>query len=190
MAKRKGLGKRRWVVYVSRPYEATGFCNGCRSCELACSLQNAGVFNPGRSRIKVLSLGTGIEIPVTCQQCEVPWCQKACPVNAIVQDKKQDIVVVNEKKCIGCERCVGACPFGIMLVDPVTNKAIKCNLCNGEPACVTICPSQVLAAVGAAKVSEVNRRRFAALLHSEDDAVRPSISGEERIRLLPVRERG
>ena len=117
MAKRKGVRKRRRVVYLSRPYEATGFCNDCRSCELACSLQNAGAFNPGRSRIKVVSLATGIEIPVTCQQCEVPWCQKACLVNAIFQDRKQDIVGVDEKKYISCERCVGAFPYGIMLMD-------------------------------------------------------------------------
>jgi anaerobic carbon-monoxide dehydrogenase iron sulfur subunit len=186
---KKNLGKKRRVVYLSRPYEATGFCTGCRSCELACSLQNAGVFNPKRSRIRVASLGTGIDIPVTCQQCEVPWCQEACPVNAIIPDQKQDIVIVDEKKCISCERCVGACPFGIMTLDSVTEKAIKCNLCNGEPACVAICPSRVLAAMEDSEVSEVNRRRFAAALHNEDNAVRPVPSGAERLRLLPVKER-
>ncbi len=32
------------ILYLSRPYEATGFCNGCRSCEMACSLEKEGVF--------------------------------------------------------------------------------------------------------------------------------------------------
>lgn len=184
-----GPGKRR-IVYRSRPYEATGFCNGCRSCEMACSLENEGVFNPRRSRIKVVSLGTGIDIPVTCQQCEDPWCEKACPVGAIGIDKRQQIVVVQEEKCVGCERCVGACPYGIMMLDPVTRKAIKCNLCNGKPACVSVCPSHVLAWVGDTEASETNRRRFAGLLHSLDMATRSTVSGEERVRLLKVQERG
>lgn len=42
MAKRKGVRKRRRVVYLSRPYEATGFCNGCRSCELAVPFKMQG----------------------------------------------------------------------------------------------------------------------------------------------------
>lgn len=30
MAKRKEVRKRRWIIYyMSKPYEATGFCNGC-----------------------------------------------------------------------------------------------------------------------------------------------------------------
>jgi Fe-S-cluster-containing hydrogenase component 2 len=184
-----GRAKKR-VIYRSRPYEATGFCNGCRSCEMACSLENDGVFNPRRSRIQVVSLGTGIDIPITCQQCEDPWCEKACPVGAIVADKKQNIVVVDEEKCVGCERCVGACPFGIIMMDPVTKKAIKCNLCNGKPACVSACPSHVLACVGDTEASEANRRRFAGLLHSLDLSTRSIVSGEERVRLLKAQEKG
>jgi len=189
MSTKINLAIKKRVVYRSRPHEATGLCTGCRSCELACSLANANVFNPQRARIKIVALGAGIDIPVTCQQCEDPWCQKACYVNAIVKDKKLDIFIVDENKCIGCGNCVGACPYGIILLDPITNKAIKCNLCNGKPACVVICPSHVLEFITDNDISKVNRRRFAAILYNEDNALRPVPSGAERIRLLPDRER-
>ncbi len=32
-----------------------GKCTGCLQCELACSYDNEGVFNPSKSRIKVFN---------------------------------------------------------------------------------------------------------------------------------------
>jgi Fe-S-cluster-containing hydrogenase component 2 len=70
------MAKKRRIVYTNRPWEATGICSGCRSCELWCSLHHTGAFNPHRARIRMVELGTGVDIPVTCQQCEDPACQK------------------------------------------------------------------------------------------------------------------
>ena len=30
-----------------------GKCTGCKQCEMACSYENEGVFNPSKSRIRV-----------------------------------------------------------------------------------------------------------------------------------------
>jgi len=178
------VGKRR-VLYTSFPDQADRICSGCETCQLMCSLQKTGAFNPKKSRIKVVSLAVGITIPVTCQQCEDPWCQRACPEKAIAPHKKLNLVVVNEEKCTGCMACVSACPFGIMLYDPENKKAIKCDLCDGNPACVQYCPNKVLTLADALGSAEIFRRRFAALLANEDAAARHNISGADQIKILP-----
>lgn len=173
------MAKKRRIVYTNRPWEATGICSGCHLCELYCSLQHTGAFNPHRARIRVVEVATGVDVPVACQQCTDPACQAACPSNAIVLDEKLGIVVVEEARCTGCEACVGACPFGIMVFDPVTNLAIKCDLCGGEEAaCVAICPSQLLAALEDREAAEYARRRYAALLAMDDELRRPKPAGE------------
>jgi carbon-monoxide dehydrogenase iron sulfur subunit len=35
--------------------------------------------------------------------------------------------------------CVTACIYGGIAIDPQTKKAIKCDLCGGDPACVKAC---------------------------------------------------
>lgn len=125
-------------------------CIGCRSCELACSMENEGVFNPSKSRINVISFTERLyplpyNIPFTCKQCIDALCLKACPVGAIFQEKgKIKTIKINEKDCIGCGKCVSACPFGVMFFDRVKKKAFKCELCNGNPACVRICPVEAI----------------------------------------------
>ncbi len=184
------MAKKRRIVYTNRPWEATGICNGCHLCELYCSLHHTESFNPHRARLRVVEMATGIDVPVTCQQCIDPACQAACPVDAIAYDGKLQIVVVDEDRCTGCEACVGACPYGIVEIDPATGKAIKCDLCGGEePACVAICPSRVLAALDDREVAERNRLRYAALLAMDDELRRPVPGGEEPI-LKKLEKRG
>jgi Fe-S-cluster-containing hydrogenase component 2 len=174
------MAKKKRIIYTNRPWEATGICSGCKLCELYCSLQHYGVFNPHRSRIRIVEVATGIDIPVTCQQCQDPACQAACGFDAILYDEKLKIVVVDEDKCTSCEACVGACPYGVITMDPVTRKAIKCDLCGGDkPACVDICPSSVLESLDDVGVSEYNRRRYAATLAFDDEARRNMPGGED-----------
>jgi len=173
------------VLYLSQPDQADRICSGCETCQLMCSLEHTGAFNPRKSRIRVVTLSVGITIPVTCQQCQDPWCQKACPAGAIVSHKKLAIPVVDEKKCTGCMNCIGACPFGIMAYDPEKKKALKCDLCGGAPACVRHCPSKVLVLAGHRESAEIHRRRFAALLANEDGLARHNLTGAGPIKTLP-----
>ncbi len=176
------MAKKKRIVYTNRPWEATGICSGCKLCELWCSLQHNGAFNPARARIRVVELGTGVDVPVTCQQCTDPACQASCNFEAIVYDDKLKIVLVDDGKCTGCRDCVGACPFGIITIDPQTKKALKCDLCGTEdPVCVAKCPSRVLGALGDLEAGEYNRRRFATLLAAEDETLRYVPGGEEPI---------
>ena len=60
-------------------------CTGCLQCEMACSLENEGIFNTSKSRIKVFTFHEeGKFVPYTCTQCDEAWCMHACPVDAIV----------------------------------------------------------------------------------------------------------
>ncbi len=124
-------------------------CGGCRICEVMCAFAHEGVFNPRRARIKVIRkddvLPYGVLlVPFICQQCYNPACKDACIDNAIVKDDKNSIYVVDSDKCTGCGRCIEACSYKAIRLDPITGKALKCDLCGGDPACVMYCPTKVL----------------------------------------------
>jgi len=125
-----------------------GLCIGCRSCELACALQNDGVMASSRSRISVIGFieGNGYELgynfPTTCKQCKDAPCLSVCPEDAIRRDQKiGDIIVINPDRCTGCRKCVRACPYGAMGFDEEAKAPYKCELCGGYPVCAEVCPS-------------------------------------------------
>ena len=125
-------------------------CTGCLQCEMACSFEADGVFNPSRSRIKVFPLHEeGRFVPYTCTQCADAWCVKACPVDAIVINLETGAKVVLEDVCVGCKVCTIACPFGTINYSQATGKVIKCDLCGGDPECVKACPTEAILYVDA-----------------------------------------
>jgi len=112
-------------------------CTGCRICELICSFTFEKVLNPKKARVRVRRLEPAIDIPIVCRNCEKPPCVDACPTGAMYKSPKTDIVLVDEKKCIGCAACVDACPFGAVFLHPDKGVAVKCTVCG---ACVEYCP--------------------------------------------------
>ena len=121
-------------------------CTGCMQCELACSWVQTGTFQPSRSVIRVNVFDEEASYaPYTCVQCDEAWCMNACPVNAIAVDPATGAKVVLDKVCVGCHLCTIACPFGTVFTLPGTDKASKCNLCGGQPACATACPTEAIA---------------------------------------------
>ncbi len=118
-----------------------GKCTGCKQCEMACSYENEGVFNPSKSRIRVFDFHEDARfVPYTCTQCDEAWCQQACPVNAITTDA-MGVKVVHDNLCVGCKVCTIACPFGTVNYNADSGKVIKCDLCGGDPACAAACPT-------------------------------------------------
>lgn len=127
-------------IIVSNPER----CTGCRVCESVCSLVHTGRCNPAESRIRVLRWeNKGIDVPVTCLQCEDPVCKKVCPVNAISGNVKTGVMETDEDRCIRCNMCVIACPFGGTLIGP-KNEILRCDLCNGDPQCVKFCQTKAI----------------------------------------------
>ncbi|TFG11869.1 4Fe-4S dicluster domain-containing protein [Candidatus Thorarchaeota archaeon] len=134
-------------------------CTGCRNCELACSVEHYRLFNPSRSRIKVIkNENKGIILPMVCLQCEEPLCQEACPTGAIRPNSNGTLYVVPEI-CIGCGSCVTACIYGGISIDPVTKKAAKCDLCEGNPACMKACEYGAIEYVEFSEGGLLNRKR-------------------------------
>lgn len=99
---------------------------------------------------------------VNCLHCNRPACVSACLVGAF-RKLEQGPVVYDAWKCMGCRYCMVACPFGIPMYEYdnlLTPQVRKCTLCaddgnllcdnegnfdhNKVPACVKICPEEVM----------------------------------------------
>jgi len=139
-------------------------CAGCTSCMLACSLTHHGEENYGLSRIQVVQNPYGSfpkDVQLSqCHQCPFPACVEACPTGANHIDTEHgNVRTVDVRKCIGCERCVQACPFtpSRALWNYEEKHAQKCDLCadtphwntqggpGGKQACVAVCPTKAIA---------------------------------------------
>lgn len=71
-------------------------CVGCQVCEYVCSLTNDKVFNPLKSRIRVVRINQLINLAVTCRLCEDPPCVAACPRDALTQSEETGTVSVDK----------------------------------------------------------------------------------------------
>jgi len=142
-------------------------CTGCRLCEMVCSVFHTGASNPSRSRIKVVKWESeGFYLPVTCQNCEKPFCVEVCPTKACHQDAENQRVLIDKDKCIGCKTCIVACPFGAPSFDHVERVSIKCDYCDGNPQCVAFCDIKALTYLDVDKVN-IPKKREISLKYSE-----------------------
>lgn len=124
-------------------------CVGCRICEYVCSLQKENVFNPTRSRIRVIRIYPHINASLTCRLCEDAPCVVACPRKALTQSDETGTILVDDDLCNGCGWCFEACDFGAITLDPEKKVVRMCNLCEdrddgGGPSCVEWCPEEAL----------------------------------------------
>jgi Fe-S-cluster-containing hydrogenase component 2 len=144
-------------------------CTGCRQCELVCSVKHTGTADPTRARITTVKWeAEGFYLPMLCQQCEEAACAAVCPKDALSRRSDTNSIVVDYELCIGCKMCVMACPFGAMAVDTKESKPIKCDLCGGEPTCVSFCEAGALKYVEAETAHLAKKRssgaKFSALM--------------------------
>jgi len=137
-------------------------CTGCRICEIVCSFHKERECNPTKSRIHIIKWeDAGIDVPIVCQQCEIPICERVCPVEAISRDQKTGAMIIDYNVCIGCRMCLMACPFGGMSIDIEQKKIIKCDLCEGNPVCAKFCPTQAIEYVQATRATLIKKRNSA-----------------------------
>jgi molybdopterin-containing oxidoreductase family iron-sulfur binding subunit len=91
-------------------------CYGCYACVMACKAEN--FTPPGVFWARLLKGETGEfpntvrqALPVLCMHCDDPSCLTVCPTKATYQDD-DGVVYVDKDKCIGCNYCAMACPYG------------------------------------------------------------------------------
>lgn len=128
-------------------------CTGCDSCIVSCKFENhlpLGTFYNRVMQVGPTGSYPDVErynLPVQCQQCTHARCVEVCPTGASYRDSESGIVLVDESKCIGCQYCLYACPYGVRTFSEADGVARKCTLCQhltandaAEPACVHNCP--------------------------------------------------
>lgn len=119
-------------------------CTGCSLCEYVCVLEkNEPLWNPLRSRIRVIRLSPVFNAALTCRFCKDAPCVRACPLNALTQSE-EGFILIDEAKCDRCGWCIQACPHGGISLHPDKASVLVCDLCNGEPQCVEFCPEEAL----------------------------------------------
>ncbi len=151
-------------------------CVGCHACAVACKEWNAGgmsapltdespyASNPqgvwfNRVHSYVLAETESepeatLHFPRSCLHCDEPACVTVCPTGASYKRAEDGIVLVDEDKCIGCQLCAWACPYGAREYSAVEGVMKKCTLCvdriynetmpeaQRQPACVLACPTK------------------------------------------------
>ena len=127
-------------------------CSGCRVCQLLCSMtHHAGAFNPRWATIRVEidrnpdvdTPVSGIDVPQVCRQCEPAPCAQSCPAEAFEKREEGGAWAIRAGLCTGCGACAESCSFDMIVFHQET--AMKCDLCDGNPACVRYCPTGALA---------------------------------------------
>ena len=167
-----------------------GKCIGCGICEYACTVEKGeGVWNPMRSRIRVVRMAPVFNFALTCRGCNDAKCVKACPERALSQSESTGLLIIDEGKCKGCDWCVQACDHGGITIHADTGKAIACNLCEGEPKCVDACPEEALEIVESDEAAEKRFNDALAILPAQTEKLMASIKSKDWKPLLATAEK-
>ncbi len=109
-----------------------------------------------------------IDVKFQCMHCDHPACVSACIVAAFTK-LENGTVVWDGDKCIGCRYCMIACPFQIPTFEykeALSPDIMKCDLCIARtqggllPACVEICPMEVMTYGPRSEVIKLARERI------------------------------
>jgi Fe-S-cluster-containing dehydrogenase component len=82
--------------------------------------------------------------------CDSPTCAEVCPADAIKRTEDGVVQSARKPRCIACNNCVLACPFGVPKMNSEFKLMMKCDLCydrtsvGKKPMCATVCPSGAL----------------------------------------------
>ncbi|MCG3124310.1 MAG: NAD(P)H-quinone oxidoreductase subunit I, chloroplastic [Phycisphaerales bacterium] len=125
-------------------------CIGCQACVQACTECDT---HKGISMIHLETVDRARStqtIPVVCMHCDSPTCAEVCPADAIKRTPDGVVQSARKPRCIACNNCVLACPFGVPKMKVEFELMMKCDMCYDrssvglKPMCASVCPSQAL----------------------------------------------
>ncbi len=132
-------------------------CIGCQACVHACSECDT---HKGVSLIHLETVDRGRSVqtaPVVCMHCDQPTCAEVCPADAIKRTPDGVVQTARKPRCVACNNCVLACPFGVPKMNTGSsvgvagfNLMMKCDMCydrtsaGKKPMCASVCPSGAL----------------------------------------------
>jgi Fe-S-cluster-containing dehydrogenase component len=125
-------------------------CIGCQACVQACSECDT---HKGHAMIHLELVERTVStqtVPVVCMHCDSPTCAEVCPADAIKKTEDGVVQTARTPRCIACNNCVLACPFGVPKMNVDFELMMKCDMCydrtsvGKRPMCATVCPSGAL----------------------------------------------
>ncbi|HBI46578.1 MAG TPA: 4Fe-4S ferredoxin [Planctomycetales bacterium] len=125
-------------------------CIGCRACIQACSECDTHRGHPMIQLEFVDRAHSTQTVPVVCMHCESPTCAEVCPADAIKKEEDGVVLSARKPRCVGCNNCVLACPFGVPKMESEFDLMMKCDMCydrtsvGRKPMCASVCPSGAL----------------------------------------------
>ena len=139
-------------------------CIGCNACVQACSECDT---HRGTSMIHLQYVDRPISVqtvPVVCMHCDSPTCADVCPADAIKRSGDGRVMTARKPRCIACNNCVLACPFGVPKMQVEYSLMMKCDMCydrtstDRKPMCATVCPSGALTYAPHEEVERLRKR--------------------------------
>lgn len=129
-------------------------CIGCHACTVACKSEHDVPLGVNRTWLKYIETGTFPDVArkftvMRCNQCDDAPCMTICPTSALYR-ADNGVVDFDDRRCIGCKSCMNACPYDALYINPETNTAHKCNMCNHRievgllPSCQIVCPTEAI----------------------------------------------
>jgi DMSO reductase iron-sulfur subunit len=137
-------------------------CTGCKACQEACKDKNN--LPGGILWRRVIEVSGGewqksgqawessvfaYNLTLACNHCTHPKCAGVCPTDAY-QVRADGVVLIEPSRCMGCNYCAWACPYGAPQYDAAQGVVTKCDFCTDNidaglpPSCVAACPLRVL----------------------------------------------
>lgn len=148
-------------------------CIDCGGCNVAC--KDTWELPANSDRIEAVTHNEGqlgsrmaggeTAVAMSCYHCAQAPCEDVCPTDAIYKDD-ENLVQVDQDKCIGCSYCAWACPFGAPQFPDETESTgnagtmDKCTGCaprveeGKRPVCVDGCPTDALVYGTPAEISD------------------------------------
>jgi len=125
-------------------------CIGCQACVQACGECDTHKGHPMIHLDYVDRAHSTQTVPVVCMHCDQPTCAEVCPADAIKRTGDGVMQTARKPRCIACNNCVLACPFGVPKMKTEFQLMMKCDMCydrasaGKKPMCATVCPSGAL----------------------------------------------